>query len=299
MIKKSNYIQRWLWLDVLLAIILCLLAILFYNSISNSESTIPQTWNWHELVKYIGWVDEHGWHMGLLLKGLATTIRLGIWSGILALVLGLAIGLRLAAKPNTALSRIIYIFVVFLRNTPPLILLFLLYFLTSESTLALLGNVMRDAPKNVQIVIEFIFANANNMDRMLAAVITLGFYQGAYVAEIVRAGLESLPQGQWDAAAALGFSQHQQFFMVLLPQCLPIMIPALAGQYVSIFKDSALASLISVPELTFQGMEVMAISRLPFETWILVAILYLIISLICTNIFHSIERRLHWHKKTI
>ncbi len=299
MIKKSNYIRRWIWLDILLAIILCLLIILFYHHAVGTQSTLPQNWNWHALVKYIGWFDEQGWHMGLLLKGLATTLRLGVWSGLLALVLGLAIGLRLAAKPNTILSRVIYIFVVFLRNTPPLILLFLLYFLTSESTLALIGNIMRDAPKGVQTVVSFIFSTPNNMDRMLAAVITLGCYQGAYVAEIVRAGLESLPQGQWDAAAALGFSQQQQFFMVLLPQCLPIMIPALAGQYVSIFKDSALASLISVPELTFQGMEVMAISRLPFETWILVAALYLIISLICTNIFHSMERKLHWHKKTI
>ncbi len=295
--KKSNYIQRWLWLDILLSVMLCILVVLFYTFAD--QSTIPKNWNWHTLAKYIGWVDEQGWHMGLLLKGLATTIRLGIWSGLLALVLGLAIGLRLAAKPHAALSRAIYVVVVFLRNTPPLILLFLLYFLTSESTLAAISNVLRDAPKEVQDFVSLIFATPSNMDRMLAAVITLGCYQGAYVAEIVRAGLESLPQGQWDGAAALGFSQRQQFFMVLLPQCLPIMIPALAGQYVSIFKDSALASLISVPELTFQGMEIMAISRLPFETWIIVAVLYLVLSLICTNFFHSIERRLHWYKASV
>ncbi len=298
MLKKSTYIRRWLWLDILLTIILCLLAISFYNYAVSAESTLPQNWKWHELVKYIGWIDEQGWHMGLLLKGLATTLRLGIWSGILALIIGLAMGIQLAAKPNTVLSRILFMLVVFFRNTPPLILLFLLYFLTSESTLALFTNAMREAPQSVQNVVGFIFATPENMDRMLAAVITLGCYQGAYIAEIVRAGLQSLPQGQWDAAAALGFSPRQQFFGVLLPQCLPLMIPALAGQYVSIFKDSALASLISVPELTFQGMEIMAISRLPFETWLLVALLYLIISLACTNIFHSIERRLRWHKHT-
>ncbi len=296
MLKKSSYIQRWIWLDILLAVALFLFGVFFYNQ---AQDTLPQSLNWHEFIKYIGWHDEQGWHMGLLLKGLAATIRLGIWSGLLALIVGLVVGTRLAAKPKCPFSRTIYIFVVFLRNTPPLILLFLLYFLTSDSTLSFFTNIVRDAPQNVQNFIGFIFATPDNMDRMLAAVITLGCYQGAYVAEIVRAGLESLPRGQWDAAAALGFKPRDQFCKVLLPQCLPLMIPALAGQYVSIFKDSALAALISVPELTFQGMEIVAITRLPFETWILVAILYLMLSLICTNVFHWMERRLHWYKPFI
>ncbi len=288
--------RRWLWLDIILALALFLCAFLFYNQATGSQSTLPQSLHWHELIKYIGWHDEAGWHMGLLLKGIAATIRLGIWSGLLALIIGLFVGIRLAAKPKAPFTRCIYIVVVFLRNTPPLILLFLLYFLTSDSTLGALTSLAREASPSVQSFITFMFASPENMDRMLAAVITLGCYQGAYVAEIVRAGLQSLPQGQWDAAAAIGFSSRQQFFTVLLPQCLPIMLPPLAGQYVSIFKDSALASLISVPELTFQGMEIMAITRLPFETWILVALLYLLLSLVCTNIFHGIERRLKWHK---
>ncbi len=287
--------RRWLWLDVVLALAIFLFAIFFYNQATGSQSALPQSLNWHELIKYIGWHDEQGWHMGLLLKGILATVRLGIWSGLLALIIGLFVGIRLASKPKDPLSHIIYGAVIFLRNTPPLILLFLLYFLTSDSTLSFFTNMAREASPPVQSVIAFIFSTPENMDRMLAAVITLGFYQGAYVAEIVRAGLQSLPQGQWDAAQALGFNKRQQFFKVLLPQCLPIMLPPLAGQYVSIFKDSALASLISVPELTFQGMEVMAITRLPFETWILVALLYLLLSLICTNIFHGIERRLKWH----
>ncbi len=296
MFKKSSYVRRWLWLDIILAIAIFFMAILFYNHATSSQSGLPQSWHWHELIKYIGWHDEDGWHMGLLLKGLGATIRLGIWSGILALIIGLMVGIRLAAKPKHPLSYAIYMVVVFLRNTPPLILLFLLYFLTSESTLSIFTNTLRELPPVVQNIISFIFASADNMDRMLAAVITLGCYQGAYVAEIVRAGLESLPQGQRDAAAALGFTSRQQFFAVLLPQCLPVMLPPLAGQYVSIFKDSALAALISVPELTFQGMEIVAITRLPFEAWIVVLILYLMLSLICTNIFHSIERKMTWYK---
>ncbi len=235
--------------------------------------------------------------MGLLIKGLLATVRLGLWSGLVALLVGLSMGMYLTTARSGVARTLLYSLLIFLRNTPPLVLLFLLYFLASENTLSLMGDLVRAMPQSVQDVVGFLFATPENMDRMLAAVLTLGFYQGAYVAEIVRSGLQSLPLGQWDGAAALGFSRWQQFFYVLLPQSLPIMLPPLAGQYISIFKDSALASLISVPELTFQGMEIVAITRLPFETWMLILVLYLGISLACTRCFALAEKRLPWHIK--
>ncbi len=298
MLKRNSYIRSWLWLDILIILVIVAFGYFFWNHAHNDpEHTLPKTWQWKEFFKYFAWHDEQGWHQGLLVKGLLTTLKLGIWSGLLALVVGLTMGIYLATHNNGLMAKLLYAILVFLRNTPPLVLLFLLYFLTSENTLSLIGDILKLLPLWLQNFIGTIFAPPASLDRMLAAVLTLGIYQGAYIAEIIRSGLQSLPQGQWDGAAALGFSQRQQLFSVLLPQALPIMIPPLTGQYISIFKDSALASLISVPELTFQGMEIVAITQLPFETWLIIFTLYLIISLLCSRSFALLENSLHWNKK--
>lgn len=268
-----------------------LLALWFF--VREAQESLPQMWEWSRMLGYIAWKDGQGWHEGLLLRGLATTVRLGFWSGLLALLVGGAVGVWTARSkgwrvlPGMALMTL-------LRNTPPLILLFLLYFFASERVLAGLDDAVRSLPDSAQEIFALLFAPVGQVDRMAAAVLTLGLYEGAYVAEIVRAGLQSLPRSQWDAAAALGFSRWQRLRLVMGPQALPLMLPPLAGQCVSIFKDSALASLISVPELTFQGMEVMSVSRLPFESWILVGAMYLLLSLACVGVFKWCEGRLLW-----
>ena len=134
-------------------------------------------------------------------------------------------------------------------------------------------------------------------DRMLAAVMALGLYEGAYVAEIVRGSVESVPPGQWDAARALGFSRRQSLRLVILPQAARIAMPPLAGQTISAFKDSALASLISLPELTFQSLEVMAVSQMTFEIWISAGALYLLIGLACAALGRWLERRCARHER--
>ncbi len=296
--KKISPKPSWLWLDMALLLCLGFIALTFWNYATDpNANALPSHWHWDKLSPYIAWHDAEGWHMGLLIKGLLSTLRLGLWACLLALMVGLALGIYLATHTTGLLHNLLSGIIIFLRNTPPLVLLFLLYFLTSEQTLGFISHMVRLAPQPLQDIIAFLFATPEYMDRMLAAVLTLGCYQGAYVAEIVRAGLQSLPQGQWDGAAALGFSRRQQFFHVLLPQALPLMLPPLAGQAISTFKDSALAALISVPELTFQGMEIVAITRLPFEAWTLILVLYLGISLLCTRCFALAEKKMHWHHK--
>ncbi len=298
MSRKNTYIQRWLWLDILFILGIAYFIFSLWNFANTSpDSPLARQWQWESLAHYFTWKDEEGWHAGLFVKGVLATLKLGIWAGLVACITGLAMGMYLAVTTKGPIYRLLYAILIFLRNTPPLVLLFLLYFIASENMLTFLGEIIRYTPESVQSAVAFFFAPPETMDRMLAAVVTLGLYQGAYVAEIVRAGLQSLPQGQWDAAAALGFPRLQQFTKVLLPQALPIMLPPLAGQYVSIFKDSALAALISVPELTFQGMEIVAITRLPFEAWTIILLLYLAISLLCTRCFAYVESRLKWVQK--
>lgn len=256
-----------------------------------ARALLPAEWEWGRVCAYVFWSDDQGWHEGLLLRGLAATLRLSVWAGFLALPLGLMAGIWTARGrgPGAAAARGV---VTLLRNTPPLVLLFLLYFFAAERLFPDLTRLLHAAPPLAREAATLLFAPPGHADRMAAAVLTLGLYEGAYVAEIVRAGLQSVPAGQWDAGAALGFSPTQQLLLTILPQSLPLMLPPLAGQCISTFKDSALASLISVPELTFQSMEVMSVTRLPFETWTVGALLYLALSLLCSRAFRRMENRL-------
>lgn len=282
-----------LWLDALLLALL--LAAVCWLALRAREA-LPQQWQWERMAPYLLWRDDTGWHAGLLLRGLAATLRLGCWSGVLALGVGVTVGVWTArARGRSAFAG--HALVTLIRNTPPLVLLFLLYFFASERLFMGLDQWLRTAPPLLRETISLLFAPPGQVDRMAAAVLTLGFYEGAYVAEIVRAGLQSIPGAQWDAGAALGLTRWQRLRLVIFPQSLPLMLPPLAGQCVSTFKDSALASLISVPELTFQGMEVMSVTRLPFETWVVAGLLYLLVSLVCTTLFRRVEMGLRWNRR--
>lgn len=274
-------------------VLLALVVLACWAFVRTAQGTLPEMWEWQRMLGYIAWQDATGWHAGLLLHGLATTVRLGLWSSLLALILGCMVGVWTArSKGIGAFSGMAL--VTLLRNTPPLVLLFLLYFFASERLFAGWDDAVRTLPDSLRALVTLLFAPVGQVDRMAAAVLTLGLYEGAYVSEIVRAGLQSLPRSQWDAAAALGLPRWQRLRFVIGPQALPLMLPPLAGQWVSIFKDSALASLISVPELTFQGMEVMSVSRLPFESWIMVGTMYLVLSLVCVGLFHLWGRQQRW-----
>ena len=138
------------------------------------------------------------------------------------------------------------------------------------------------------------FAPEGQLDRMVAAVLTLGVYEGAYVTEIVRGGIEGVPHGQWEASAALGFSRSQQLRLVIFPQAVRAILPPLVGQVITTFKESALASLISLPDLTFQALEVMAISRMTFEVWISAGAIYLLLGVLCARYGRWLETRETW-----
>ena len=254
---------------------------------------LPQYhWQWPVLGEFLLRRGAGGhWEAGLLLQGLGVTLRIGFWSMLLALLTGTPVGLAsahargLAAVPSR-------VWVTIIRNTPPLVLLFFLYFFAGNLLpVAALEDAIRQLPEALRTAVDVGFAPPGQLDRMLAAVLALGLYEGAYVAEIVRGGVESVPAGQWDAARALGFSRGQSLRLVILPQAARVVLPPLVGQTISTFKDSALASLISLPELTFQSLEVMAVSQMTFEIWISAGALYLLVGLVCAAAGRWLERR--------
>ena len=212
----------------------------------------------------------------------------------LALLIGGVLGALSAGQRGVA-ALPIQLFVNSVRNIPPLVLLFLLYFFAGNLLpVSDMEQALRSMPPFVRDAVAWGFAPEGQLDRMVAAVLTLGVYEGAYVTEIVRGGIEGVPHGQWEASAALGFSRPQQLRLVIFPQAVRAILPPLVGQVITTFKDSALASLISLPDLTFQALEVMAISRMTFEVWISAGAIYLLLGVLCARYGRWLETRETW-----
>lgn len=254
-------------------------------------------WNWGGMVRYIVMKNAEGeWQAGALLRGLFATLRLGVWAMIVALFSGGVVGvLSVHQKGLKALPAALYINL--LRNTPPLVLLFLVFFFAGSfftEPLLRVSALVEDLPQEAQTIFSVLIAPPDQLDRMVAAVLTLGLYEGAYVAEIVRSSLESVPKNQWEASASQGLSRWQQYRYVIAPQALRLMLPPLTGQTISTFKETTLASIISLPELTFQSLEIMAVTRMTFELWLTTAGIYLLISYTWSGLGHWLEHRARW-----
>lgn len=248
------------------------------------EIGLDYNWNWSVIPQYLLRHDElEGWVPNLLLQGLFTTIRLSFWSLLLALPIGLVAGLLRCS--NHLFNQLIGgCFVALLRNLPPLILVLIFYFFISDQLLPLLHipELLQSSPQWLGQMLALGLAGPDQVEAFIAAVITLALLEGAYIGEIVRAGINSIESGQWQAARALGMRRWQLMRHVVLPQAFQRMIPPLAGQVISTIKDSAIVSVISIQELTFQGMELMAATYLTFEVWITVTLLYFILTYSCS-----------------
>ncbi|MGE8466169.1 amino acid ABC transporter permease [Pseudomonas putida] len=208
-------------------------------------------------------VTRH-WAAGPLAWGLWTTLWLSVVSGALGLVIGLFAGLcRLSNNPT--LRDLSTVYVELVRGTPLLVQIFIFYFF--------IGTVL-------------------NLSREFAGVAALALFTGAYVAEIVRAGVQSIAKGQNEAARSLGLNAGQSMRHVILPQAFKRVLPPLAGQFISLVKDTSLVSVIAITELTKSGREAITTSFSTFEIWFCVAGLYLLINLPLSHLASRLERRL-------
>jgi polar amino acid transport system permease protein len=140
-------------------------------------------------------------------------------------------------------------------------------------------ELIRGTPLLVQIFIVYFFiGTVLNLDRFTAGVAALAVFTGAYVAEIVRAGISSIHKGQMEAGRSLGMTSAQTMRYVILPQAFKRVLPPLAGQFINLIKDSSLVSVISITDLTKAGREVVSSTFSPFEVWFTVALLYLVLT---------------------
>jgi polar amino acid transport system permease protein len=153
-------------------------------------------------------------------------------------------------------------------------------------------DFVRGRSETTQHIISFFFAEPAMLTAFLSGVITVAVFQGAYITEIVRAGIQSIDKGQWEAAYALGLSWWQQMYDIIMPQAIKRVLPPLANEFINTLKYSAIVSVISIQELTFQGMQVMAATQVTIEVWLTITLMYLVLCLILSFAVQWLERHL-------
>ena len=173
-------------------------------------------------------------------------------------------------------------------------LVFIFYYFVSDQLLTLLGieDLFRTSPQPAQAILTWIFSAPALVTQFFSGVLTLALFQGAYIAEIVRAGIQAVGTGQWEAGQALGLTRWQLMRLIVLPQAIKIMLPPLAGEFINTIKWSSIVSIISIQELTFQGLQVMASTRATIEIWLTISAMYLGLCLSLSLLVGRIERSL-------
>jgi polar amino acid transport system permease protein len=249
-------------------------------------------WSWESIPQFFFKRDaaSGSWVPNLLVQGFFTTIRLSIWATLMGTVVGVAMGLARTSR-SLFLSLIGQAYVGLSRNIPPLVLIFIFYFFIGDQLLPflMLDEFFASGPGLFRDVVTLCLAPPHLLTPFISGVVALALLEGAYITEIVRAGIESIDKGQWEAAASLGFPRCGQMCYVVLPQALPRMLLPLAGQFISTIKDSAIVSVVSIQELTFQGMEIMAATYLSLEIWITITLLYFILTFACSLLVQRFE----------
>ncbi|MCK6450870.1 MAG: amino acid ABC transporter permease [Alphaproteobacteria bacterium] len=175
---------------------------------------------------------------------------------------------------------------------PPLVFMFVFYFFLSSQIVPLLGIerlAQSDSPA-LRSALAWLFGDPRLFGNFLSGLCCLVLFEGAYLTEIVRAGIQSIDKGQWKAADSLGLRRWQRMRKVILPQALRRILPPLAGQFIMLIKASSIVSLISTQELTFIATGVAVTSGRVFEVWITVAALYFAVSAVLSLVFRRLER---------
>jgi polar amino acid transport system permease protein len=213
------------------------------------------------------------WKVGILLKGLWVTLEVSIIAVFLGIVIGLFTGLaRISKNPALRWTAITYIELV--RGSPLLVQIFIWYFVLGTMFNTLLAQ-----------------NGMGQLSPLWYGVAALAVFAGAYVAEIVRAGIQSIHFGQMEAARSLGMTYPQSMSYIILPQAFRRILPPLAGQFISLIKDSSLLGIIAIRELTKATREVVTSSLQPFELWFVCAILYLVLTFSLSMFVQYLERR--------
>ena len=259
-LKKRVFLFRSPWLDILQYILL-VGVIVWLMSISTAR--LGYYWQWYRIPKYLFTFEDGGFVAGQLLQGLMFTFKI---SGI-SLVLAFSIGLvtALIRLSESFMGKIVSrIYLEMIRNTPLIVQIYLVYFVV--------GPII-------------------GLGRFGSAVLALSLYEGAYISEIFRAGIVSIQKGQWEASYSLGLNTVDTYRSVILPQAIRRILPPMTNQTITLFKDSALVSIVSLSDLALQARIIVADTFLTFEIWFVTAAIYLVFTVMLSTLVYYLEKR--------
>jgi polar amino acid transport system permease protein len=253
---------------ITLITLLAVLWISYYYFISHG---ITYIWHWEQVPQMLFYYGTRNatetqphLQLGVLMIGFMLTIKISLVAIIFAIILGTIVGIaRLSNEPITRAISITFVEIV--RNTPLLVQIYIIYFFA--------GTILR-------------------LSAFAAGTASLAIFEGAYVGEIVRAGIQSIHKGQMEASRSLGMSYSKAMRHIILPQAFKRIIPPLAGQFISLIKDSSLVSVIALADLMFQGQQAVARTYYAFEIYFTVALLYLVMTFTLSMATQYVERRL-------
>jgi len=276
---------------IIIASVFALVGFIIYRI----EHVLVYDWNWWQVLQYVASIDEETGALipNLFLKGVAMTLRLAFWGTIMAVIIGIVMGF--CRVSSILFFRMVSrLYVELIRNIPPIVFIFTFYFFISSQIMPILGVdefVINASPTTASIV-GFFFSPIGLFENFLAGVICLAMFEGAYITEIVRAGIQSIEKGQWEAARAVGLSRLNVMRDIILPQAIRKVLPPLAGQFITLVKDSSIVSLISIQDLTFLTQDVANTTTRFFEAWIITGILYFMICYPLAILFSRLEIRM-------
>lgn len=210
----------------------------------------------------------------LLLRAMRQTLLLALCGLLFACIIGMVFGL-LSVLKNRACNLISTIFVDVIRGVPMIVLAYFIYFGIPYGVNTILG------------------IGGFTLSSLQAGTACLALNCGAYMAEIIRAGIQSVDKGQMEAARSLGLPYWRAMVRVVLPQAIRTMIPSIVNQFIITLKDTSILSVIGFPELVNTAKNVVAKTFMSLQTWAIVAVMYLIVITILSRVAKMLERRLN------
>jgi polar amino acid transport system permease protein len=282
---------RWRWIDTLLLG-------LFLGGVGylawRTNSVFNYRWDWSTVWPFVFRQDAQTgrWVPNILVEGFFTTIRLAVYGILIAAVIGTLMGIARNSR-RLFLRLLSGTYVMLIRNIPPVVFVFVFVFFVASQLMpkvALADQVAALSPF-WQGVVSVLFGQIKLLDNFVLGLICLSVFSGAYVTEIVRAGIESVPRAQIEAAQSLGMSRRHIVMDVVLPQALRNVLPPMAGQFIQMIKDSSLVSLVSIQELSFMAQDVQVTTQRVFEVFVFVGVVYFAICFTLSRLFARLEQR--------
>lgn len=245
--------------------------------------------------------------VAVLWRGLFVTVRITLIAFVMAMGIGLAVGLGRISR-RAWLRQLCTLYVEVVRGIPMIVLL--LWFgyafapwlatvlrdllLEPLQALAAFGGPLSGLWGTLAGAVDACERPSDCLSLELRGILGLAIGYGAYLAEVVRAGIESVPQGQTEAAYSVGMTRRQALRWVVLPQALRLALPPIGNDFIALLKDSALVSVLAVPEITYEARLHVSRTFEALSVWNLVALFYLVLTLTMSAGVHWVEKKASW-----